>query len=388
MTGTARFVLAWLVVVSHLVGNDGVAHFGFYAVRAFFALSGFVMTAALNETYHFDWRRFFANRLLRVLPLYYATCALTWFALEHAPDLAGLFSDRWLPAHDPLSIAGNLLVLPLASAQPNFRFFAPGWSIAVELIMYGLMAAVFARSERLAVLALAIGVVYHVCALALGTPFSARYFNVPSALLSFPLGASIYFWKRRGALARARRALPATSLLWAANLLIGSGLAMSDRLGAGYYINIALCGAVVAGLTDLKCVGVRAGIDRLLGQLSYPIFLVHWIAAFGVFVAVPQIGLRGWGLMLATVPVALSIAAVFAILHARLVVPVRTSMRHAAMARGAARSRFATGIFGRRGDCRLIGAAGLQEAAQTETLTGFQVGTSVSPACPVASRRA
>ena len=54
MFGSLRFLLAYLVILSHLVGSEYVAHFGFYAVRGFFVISGLMMTAALNEVYAFD----------------------------------------------------------------------------------------------------------------------------------------------------------------------------------------------------------------------------------------------------------------------------------------------------------------------------------------------
>jgi len=83
--GVLRFLLAYLVILSHLVGTDYVAHFGFYAVRGFFVISGLLMTAALNEAYAFDARRFWLNRALRLLPPYYLVCLLTLVAIAVAP---------------------------------------------------------------------------------------------------------------------------------------------------------------------------------------------------------------------------------------------------------------------------------------------------------------
>jgi peptidoglycan/LPS O-acetylase OafA/YrhL len=77
MFGSLRFFLAYLVVLSHLVGSQYLSHYGFYAVRGFFVLSGFLMTAALNEVYRFNGERFWTNRLLRLLPPYYMVCAAT-----------------------------------------------------------------------------------------------------------------------------------------------------------------------------------------------------------------------------------------------------------------------------------------------------------------------
>ena len=62
MLGLLRFLLAYLVVISHLVGSDYLAHFGFYAVVGFFVIAGFFMTSALNEIYRFDGVRFCINR--------------------------------------------------------------------------------------------------------------------------------------------------------------------------------------------------------------------------------------------------------------------------------------------------------------------------------------
>ena len=44
MFGLLRFLLAYLVVISHLVGSDYLAHFGFYAVLGFFVVAGYFMT--------------------------------------------------------------------------------------------------------------------------------------------------------------------------------------------------------------------------------------------------------------------------------------------------------------------------------------------------------
>ena len=51
MFGSLRFLLSFAVILSHLSGSEYALHFGYYAVRAFFVISGFLMTAALNEIY-------------------------------------------------------------------------------------------------------------------------------------------------------------------------------------------------------------------------------------------------------------------------------------------------------------------------------------------------
>ena len=113
MFGSLRFLLAYLVILSHLVGTDYVAHFGFYAVRGFFVISGLMMTAALNEVYAFDGSRFWANRALRLLPPYYLVCGLTLLAIALAPAEAAQFQKFWRGLPDAGDLLANLTVLPL-----------------------------------------------------------------------------------------------------------------------------------------------------------------------------------------------------------------------------------------------------------------------------------
>src|SRR5260370_41237637 len=113
MFGSLRFLLGYLVVLSHLVGSDYLAHFGFYAVRGFFVISGFVITAALNEVYGFDAGRFWANRLLRLLPPYYVVCLLTLALLALVPTAAGQFLSYWRGAAPQGDTLNKLPSLPV-----------------------------------------------------------------------------------------------------------------------------------------------------------------------------------------------------------------------------------------------------------------------------------
>ncbi|WP_246750865.1 hypothetical protein [Methylorubrum rhodesianum] len=64
MSGALRLLLAVMVILSHFAGDPYYKHFGYYSVSVFFILSGFAITAALNEVYAFDLKRFWINRAL------------------------------------------------------------------------------------------------------------------------------------------------------------------------------------------------------------------------------------------------------------------------------------------------------------------------------------
>jgi peptidoglycan/LPS O-acetylase OafA/YrhL len=66
------------------------------------------------------------------------------------------------------------------------------------------------------------------------------------------------------------------AILWIGNLALG------DSLGFGYlrnevlwYSNIALAAVVVCAFAPLRRKGALARIDNFVGELAYPIFLVH-----------------------------------------------------------------------------------------------------------------
>src|ERR1700688_2110003 len=157
MFGSLRFLLAYLVILSHLVGTEYVAHFGFYAVRGFFVISGLMMTAALNEGYQFDRVRFWTTRALRLLPPYYFVCALTLLAIALAPAQAAHYLKFWRSMPDAGDLLINLAVLPLQSTYGSFRFVPPFWSVAIEIDMYLLLFLVVSRQLSWALIALAAG---------------------------------------------------------------------------------------------------------------------------------------------------------------------------------------------------------------------------------------
>jgi peptidoglycan/LPS O-acetylase OafA/YrhL len=73
--GILRVLLAILVVGSHTSPFFGLKlPSGYYAVEAFFLISGFYMASILNEKYFAHkggYKLFISNRFLRIYPLYY-----------------------------------------------------------------------------------------------------------------------------------------------------------------------------------------------------------------------------------------------------------------------------------------------------------------------------
>lgn len=328
MSGTLRFFLAVAVVVSHLVDTDYTDHLGHYAVLGFFVLSAFAVTAALHTVYALDLKRFAASRLLRIAPLYVVACALTALAIGLDPDDAADFMPRWALPHTTLDVVENFALLPSAFGGLAFRYIEPAWSLAVEAIMYAALFVGVGRSARGAALAMFAGVLYHGVHLAAGDPFEPRYFGVEAPLLSFGFGALLYFAAWRPRIERNRALAVAALALWAANFFAaGALLPLGFAEGPGFYLNIALAGAVVITQPALAGGEALRSVDALLGDLSYPIFLVQWLGGFGGYVLLGESVLRGWPLALAAAAPILIMAIALTFAQRRFVEPMRQRLR-------------------------------------------------------------
>jgi peptidoglycan/LPS O-acetylase OafA/YrhL len=331
MFGSLRFLLAYLVILSHLVGTEYVAHFGFYAVRGFFVISGLMMTAALNEVYAFDGVRFWINRALRLLPPYYLVCALTLLAIAIAPRQAANYLKFWRGIPDANDLLINLSVLPLQFTFGSFRLFPPFWSVAVEIDMYLLLFLVVSRQMSWALIALVAGLSFQLACIYDAIDWDYTYFTAPSAVFPFAVGAVLYFLRRHGRWIATPLAAGCAFAVWIANMVAGGTvLPTSYIFGPGYLIDTICFAVVVSGLSGFSAVQfgpIANRIDQTLGEWSYFAFLGHWLAGFLVAGIFFNGEWRGWTLLLAVTPIVLGASAAFALLNQRFLEPLRNKVR-------------------------------------------------------------
>jgi len=331
MFGSLRFLLAYLVILSHLVGTEYVAHFGFYAVRGFFVISGLMMTAALNEVYCFDGLRFWANRALRLLPPYYFVCGLTLIAVGLAPAQAAGFLKFWRGPPSVADLLANLSVLPLQLTYASFRLVPPYWSVAIEIDMYLLLFLVASRRMAWAAVAMVAGATFQLVGLYDGMNWDLEYFTAPAAAFPFAVGAVLYFLRRHNLWTATPRITATAFVAWVGNLLAGGMLVPSSYVfGAGYFLDTICFAIVVSGLSALPKQGFGPTvqrIDRMLGEWSYFAFLGHWLCGFLVISAFSNIERRGWLLLLVVTPVVLAACAGFAALNRKCLEPLRDRVR-------------------------------------------------------------
>lgn len=335
MLGLLRFTLAAFVVIAHLAENIKiVSHLGVFAVFGFYLVSGYLMTAVLNETYSFKFSSFALNRFLRLFPIYYLVAAISVIILILAPDSSN-FHPAWNVQFRLIDVLGNSLVFPFEFYDASFRLVPPAWSVAVELICYFLIWLFVARNQHFAIATFSIALTYHVVSLLAGMDWSKRYFPFYAALLPFSIGACIYYSRNFFSALNNYSTLKisgAAFSVWVFNLAI---CGVVSGLGGSYfdlffYVNLACLWVLVSCMITPTFSGRLRKSGKLLGDLAYPVFLTHWIVAFLISVFIVDGQRRGLSLLAASVLPILAISFSLSWLADRLLEPLRDKIRNRA----------------------------------------------------------
>ncbi|MDR6632330.1 peptidoglycan/LPS O-acetylase OafA/YrhL [Phyllobacterium sp. 1468] len=292
--GYYRLILAFMVLYSHAVGPLFGWNIGVFAVISFFVISGYVMALLVNKRYPAtkDVFRFYLDRALRLFPQYLLYASLTLICVA----LLGL-SDHFLSGLTPLSIVMNMLLLPLGYFMfglDDAMLIPPAWSLGLELTFYAVFPLFWALPRRFQQLLVcgSIGVF----ALAVAGMIHSDWFGyrlIPGTFFMFIVGTSLAFPEKFG------RAFPAGILL-----LAGMGLAVvvsNERLYAAPYNKEVLAGLITGIIAVSVLRKFRFGrIDEFLGNLSYGVFLNHYLLVYiahrfewsgGLFIPVVSLGL-------------------------------------------------------------------------------------------------
>ncbi|MAJ59628.1 MAG: hypothetical protein CBC48_06380 [bacterium TMED88] len=281
MLGTLRFTLAWIVAAGHL---EWTIWIGTYAVFSFYIISGYLMCLIMNERYGFTSSgiKFYAlNRALRIYPPYWLACAAGALALGFvAPETLHWLDSGWRWPNSAWDWFSNFSLIGLIPYEVD-RLVPPSWTLRVELFYYIAIAIFLGRGRKIALAWVGFSVTYH---LYVGwvnenplIAWTERYFTIGAASLPFSLGAVIYHFRASIAarVCRPRSALVAASLVWAANYLCAAATDTGFE-SPGFYINCGVSSILLAVLITLPKFSTSwHQLDGWLGDLSYPVYLMH-----------------------------------------------------------------------------------------------------------------
>jgi len=317
--GLLRLVLALSVVAGHtrstVFGFDGLG--ATYVVPVFFAISGFYMAMILNEKYaNLSPTKFYISRSLRIFPIYFigATLALlisyheiitTFNELTHPSKLYMLISNIFIFGSDLTNQFCFHTKIGSCETPINLSINPPGWSLAPELMFY-LAAPFVVKSAGKTVAMLCAGCVYFIIANRINYPISefGVYSNrsVPfvysfyaASIVFFSIGSLGYHLVKRGVRLNYYIAMPLIVLLSYTQTTVPSWV-------------ILFLGLSVPALFEIT---KNIKIDRFIGELSYPVYILHF--PIYIFMKNNNInsGLISLGTMVSILTIAISLIAHF-----------------------------------------------------------------------------
>jgi peptidoglycan/LPS O-acetylase OafA/YrhL len=280
-----RGIAIALVMLRHAAPDifDGA---GIVGVVMFFALSGYLITGtlvgSLDRRGRVDYKRFYINRALRLLP-----AMLTMLAIFVAVEL--IVGPENGPGQLIIAalVAGLYLQdLYLADVMPTLTY--PGlnglWTLAIEEQFYLLWPALLTVFVRRRMLQVGVWATAIVCVLTCAlTLVVAAAFSTPSALYSLPttwavalvLGGAAYIHRDR--LERTRASVP---LALAAAVILAAFSVLPDAKGQAitYLVGgalIALCTIAIIAVTRTWQTSPTKALEpiRALGVVSYGAYL-------------------------------------------------------------------------------------------------------------------
>jgi peptidoglycan/LPS O-acetylase OafA/YrhL len=279
--GTYRYLLINMVIVAHFGGGINPTS-GVYAVFGFYMLSGYLISLVLSNKYRYtvhDIRRFIINRIFRLYPAYFAALLLSICIVSFITEATYKVKvDHLMRFPVTLQIwLHNIFIIGLN--QDPQRLIPDAWFVSTIFVFYVLMAVVL-RTRIIVCGWFIISLGYTIFIVTTSDDFLDRYTYLSAVSLPFSMGAMLYYFREITC------RLPKWHIVPAAVLFFGHTLFAARILNyawnEGFYVSLLLNTYLLIALlnlSDWKFPAWFVKIDKLLGNISYPMFLCHWQTA-------------------------------------------------------------------------------------------------------------
>lgn len=316
--GLIRFLLALAVALAH---TSGWTYFpGKEAVEVFYIISGFYMSMILNEKYlqkKGSYKLFITNRFLRLFPSYWVVLLLTvvfsvivyeasghqqggglrMYLLYHK-DLSFttvaylVFTNIFLFFQDlacffGLNTATGNLYFTRNFYQTNpmvvtFLLVPQAWTIGLELLYYLIAPFLVRRSLYLILLLIALSFILRVALIHAGMhydPWNYRFF--PNEILFFLLGNISYriYVYMKSRIASIKNGPVILYGLFFFITLFTLSFQTIIKVAEPRYIQVLYFCVFFCCLPFIFLLTRKSKLDRLIGELSYPIYISHILMA-------------------------------------------------------------------------------------------------------------
>ena len=291
--GLFRLLLASVVIAYHY-SSLGLGH---AAVYLFFILSGYWVYRMWEDKYRrtrSPYLTFVASRIWRLAPVFLLCSAMACATLMLMPLLIPT-TLHFQPLRPNWRMISSVILLGYNSSA--FQPLLPAWSLDIEMQFYLLAPFALIWMKRQPVIALAVvigacGVLEMLYGQVLPTalPGYLPYFMMGMLAAQYPA----FIHDKR----YATGSLTAVLLLLAAFLLVPdlrSALITGSHPGPLYKYNDALNVAVALAATPFALSTVKnasGAFDKLMADLSYSVYLFHWIPNLVVMIYFPQLATK------------------------------------------------------------------------------------------------
>jgi len=275
--GTWRFFLAFLVAISHL-WSDMIHGPAAYAVWGFFLISGYLMTHVVKQKY--GWSRsglkdYAVNRFLRIYPAYFLACLMGYLALKLMPNLniqPSLLNPEFVMPEDWRDWMTNLTLFPFWGSG---RLLVPVSSaLSLEVGVY-LLIPILAASPSAALTGLILSGIVNLQLGLTPSQFALRYSGFLTCFMAFGVGSLVCHYKVH----LEKFSYPFwSSCTWIAHCAIWLWWGVWPWT-LGLYVSLILTAWVLISFVDQK----PSGLDKWLGDLSYPLYLFHTTLGLTLF---------------------------------------------------------------------------------------------------------
>lgn len=339
--GIVRLFLAWVVAADHWrililvprsIPVDDQIKFGFnagYAVMFFYVISGFLITYTLARNYERDLSgalSFYRNRFIRIFSLYWPLVIVSFVLIDFAWEwfvsagLADKLTGIFLLGMDwRIAFASY----PQTHNRAAINGLGQAWTLGAELAFY-VIAPLLMRSWKIGAVLLVASLAVRMAFVIASGPdlqYVWTYLFFPSTVCFFMLGHLICLASRRWSVL-GNPALGVALLVCSFALMTLGSYKDFDTLR--FWSSILCFTFAVPGLFEATK-SIRW--MNAVGDLSYPVYLVHYIVLILGGAALAEImlplGSPYWSIAASLVVV----TAVAAVVHRGVEIPVAHVMR-------------------------------------------------------------
>ena len=331
MLGIFRFILAYLVLLSHFPENGFKLNLGISSVVIFYFISGSLMLKSYLRFKKFSTtpvRSFYLDRVIKIFPQYLAILLLTavcftYFGRSTQNTFHGVSFEASRVFFDALLLPVNLAVgsvgnfLPILGDRP---IVPPAWSLSLEFHFYLLLPLLVGLRTRFTV---AIALISSV--LLMLSFFSVNpYLNTLNFGYRYILPMLVVFIFGMLYSSKNEFDKKIVFIIWGGFCIVLLGVLPGFSAFYNFAVQEIMIGAVLALPLFHYVINFKIEskwfnrIDRFLGELSYPVFLSHFLA---MYLAQHLFGVSLFAkiyFLVATVAITLFISIILALIQRRI----------------------------------------------------------------------